>query len=451
MFSLLVKGAKFIRSNPALLVSLFLIVLIPLLVFFLSSYLAQSFQENIDLVLQKEALALQNVLSPYVYDYYQDPEVLQQRIKILIQEKQEISRLKVFVPEINDKFKVVASETEEEINQIISKTSLTLAWHQNQAIAFLSRDKGVRHWNAVRPFYGSQGERAGLISLSLSLGATDELVVQKLKNAYIFALISIVIILVLIIQHTHLFRYVSLFRKMKEVDRAKDSFVNMAVHELRSPVVNMKNYIAETRKKVFSKIEPEEQEDLRRVEVSVNRLNNLISDILDVVKIEQGRLSFVPEIVSPVETIEQVRQELAGKVEERGLSIKFDSRKNREAHISVNPNRLSEILYNLIDNAIKYTQQGEVLLDTKKDDLKGKFYIIIKDTGIGISAEEQQHLFSRFYRIRKRETAEVEGTGLGLWIAKRLCKKMKGEILVESIEGVGTKFIIVFPLIKTEE
>ncbi len=448
MFSLLTKGLRFIRSNLALLISLFLIVLIPLLIFLLSSSLAKSFQENIDIVLQKEAMMLQSVLSPYVYDYYKEPEELQQRLKVFITENEELSQIRVFLPEGDNRFKIIASRAEEEIEEISTKESLVLAWSQNQAIAFLGKEEGARHWNIIRPFLNPKSEKVGLISISLSLESIDKAVVKELERAYIFALVSIIVILILVIQHTHLFQYVSLFKKAKAIEKTKDSFMNMAVHELRSPIVNMKNYLIEIKHKIFSDLGEEEKEDMRRVEVSVNRLNNLVSDILDVIRIEQGRLDFRLETIYPTSLIEKVRAELISKAERKGLFIKFDKNKNQEAQISVNPNRLSEILYNLIDNAIKYTPMGEILLDTKKDTFRKKFYIIIKDTGIGISAEETKHLFDRFYRVKNRETAEIEGTGLGLWIVKNLCKKMKGYIMVESIKGVGTKFILIFPLVK---
>lgn len=449
MFLLLKRGLIFIKKNPALLVSLLLIVIIPLLIFFLSSYLTKNFQENIDLTLQREALTILNVLAPHVYDYYENPEVLQKRMQGIVDQNLDLSHVKVFLPTKDDKFKTIASSDVEDQETMTEKTSLVLAWNKDQAIAFLSREKGVRHWSAIKPFYGPDGRKIGLISLSLSLEQIDALVVREMERAYLIALVSIVFILFLIIQHTHLFRYVSLFNKAREIDKIKDNFMNMAVHELRSPVVNIKNYLLEIKERIFHKLEPSEQEDLSRVEASVSRLNTLITDVLEVIKIEQGNIAFQNKAVVPVEIINATRQELFKKAEKRGLIIKFDENKNKDVKIKADPERLKEVLYNLIDNAIKYAKQGEggeIILDTKKDTIRRKFYILVEDTGIGISAEEQKRLFQRFYRIKNRETSDVEGTGLGLWIVKRLCKKMKAEILMESIKGVGTKFIIIFPL-----
>ncbi len=117
--------------------------------------------------------------------------------------------------------------------------------------------------------------------------------------------------------------------------------------------------------------------------------------------------------------------------------------------VYVNPNRLKEILYNLIDNAIKYTFRGKIEVKTKIDQVKRKCYISIEDTGVGISAEAQRWLFEKFFRVKTKETADIPGTGLGLWISKALTEKMGGEIFIESIEGTGSKFTISFPLVKS--
>jgi len=446
MFNAFREGIKFIRANPSLLLSLFLIIVIPLSIFLLTSFLAKSFQENTDLTLQKEALAIQSIFSPYAFEYHDNPEMLQKTINYLTEQNPDLSQLRVFIPAENDSFKIIASRFPEEKEKELSKTSLTLAWHKNQAIAFLSKEKGIRFWNVIRPFYGPEGEKIGLTSIALSLEQTDNSVAQQLTRAYLFGLIIIVFILLLIIQHTRLFQYVSLFNKLRQIDKTKDSFMNMAVHELRSPVVNIRNYVSELKEEIAPLLDSEKREDLSRIEISVQRLNDLISDILDVVRIEQGRLSFASKVISPVEIINEVKNELAGKARQKGLAIEFDESQNKEAKIKVNPNRFKEVLYNLVDNAVKYTKKGRVAITTKKDIYKKKFYIVIEDTGIGVSAEEQGRLFERFYRVRNKETIDIGGTGLGLWIVKRLCKKMKGVVLLESIKGVGSKFILIFPL-----
>ena len=454
MFNLLKKGVVFIKTNPSLLFSLFLIVIVPISVFWLTSFLAKSFQENINLTLQNEAMTIEGVISPYISQYYNQPEVLQTKIEYLSKQNPALSQLEVFLPTDSDNFKSIASQSQKNEGENkggenkISRTSLLLAWHNNQAIAFLSEKKGIRFWNVIKPFYDQDGNKIGLSSISLSLEFADNAITQTIKRAYLFALIIILLILSLIIHHTRLFQYVNLFKELQRAEKTKDAFMNMAIHELRSPVVNIRNYIGELREETKSVLDSEQKEDMKRVEISINRLNNLISDVLDVVRIEQGRLSFVPERISPIKTIQETAEELRGKALAKNLKLEILTPGDINGTIEVNPNRFKEMIYNLVDNAIKYTKKGKVTVSTKQDTIKKKFYVIVEDTGIGMSAEEQIHLFERFYRVKNRETADIDGTGLGLWIIKKLCSKMSGKILIESIKGVGSKFILIFPLVK---
>jgi len=190
----------------------------------------------------------------------------------------------------------------------------------------------------------------------------------------------------------------------------------------------------------------EQKKSFLRVEISAKNLSNLIEDILQVARIEQKRLDFTPEKVQPLNIIKEVVEELKPKAEEKGLRLVFEP-KEEPFYLKVNPNRLRQILFNLINNAIKYTLRGGIEVQTRANLTKGKYYISIIDSGIGISAENQKHIFEKFYRVKTRETAGIPGTGLGLWIVKELCQNMKGEILVESIEEKGSKFTVIFPLI----
>jgi signal transduction histidine kinase len=113
--------------------------------------------------------------------------------------------------------------------------------------------------------------------------------------------------------------------------------------------------------------------------------------------------------------------------------------------IAVDPARFRQVLVNLIGNAIKYTPTGDVKVRVQKKEDYIEFRI--SDSGIGISAEDQKKLFQKFQRISSTETAEIRGTGLGLWITKQIVEQMGGKITVESIKGVGTHFVVEFPIV----
>ena len=114
--------------------------------------------------------------------------------------------------------------------------------------------------------------------------------------------------------------------------------------------------------------------------------------------------------------------------------------------VYVDPSRLRQVIDNLVNNAIKYTLEGEVSVSYRLEG--GNVLIIVKDTGIGISAQDQKNLFDKFYRVKNEKTVDVPGTGLGLWISREMVRKMNGTITFASAENIGSQFIISLPYMK---
>ena len=159
---------------------------------------------------------------------------------------------------------------------------------------------------------------------------------------------------------------------------------------------------------------------------------------------QQGRLSFNLQIIQPEDSISSVVESLTYTANQKGLQVSYDMKNS--ARILVDKDRLKQVLINLVGNAVKYTPKGSVTVTSYSE---GDIYMIrVSDTGIGISAEEQKKLFTRFYRIRSKETENIRGTGLGLWITKEIVSQMGGQLAVESIKGKGTDFIASFPIVK---
>jgi signal transduction histidine kinase len=355
----------------------------------------------------------------------------------------------VAIPE-EKKFKIIASQNSKEIGRELKGRAVRLAWDENQVYAFKSAQDNERFWEVVKPIENSQGQKIAIVGMAISLKRADTLMKNTIFYSYLIALIAIIFTLFLIIHHTRLFSYVALSKKLQEIDKMKDDFIRMAIHELQGPIGNIRNYALVLKEEADWLLEKEQKTYLSRIVASSQRLNELISDMLVVSRIEQGRIELKPQKVYPPKIIKEIIEELKFKAQEKQLNLIFQE-KEEPYFIKVNPHRLKEIIYNLIDNAIKYTFEGEVKIQTQVDEKRKRYYIIIQDTGLGMSAENQKHLFEKFYRIKSRETADIPGTGLGLWITKQLVEKMGGEILVESIEKIGSKFTIIFPLFKEEK
>ncbi len=443
------EGLVFIRRNPSILFSFVLLVLIPLALFIQTTFVVRTFERNIDFILQEKALALGRMVGAIADDYVEDKEELQRRIFLLAEENPDFHALRLIAKDVNGEFTVIASKDPSQIGErIVDDTSLLLASGKNQAFAYESKDSFGRFWNVVIPFGGAA--HYGLITLSLSLASSDAIILQSIRWSYVLLFGFILLVLFLVVQHTRLFQYVFISTKLQEIDEMKDQFIRMAIHELQAPMVNVRSYLYvlrdEIRKVVAEERAPELYRDIFRGILSAERLILLIQDMLQVSRIERGILDLTPSKVQPEDLLQQLVEEFKNKAEAKGLALEYRP-KIGEYLLYINANRLGEVIGNLIDNAIKYTRSGKIAVNTSLDESRRLYFINVEDSGIGISAEEQVKLFSKFYRVRNKETQDISGTGLGLWIAKTLTEAMRGKILVESVRGSGSRFSVAFPYV----
>lgn len=442
----------FIKKNPGILFSLALIVLIPVLIFFNIFFIISAFQEHLDDSLHSKAILGQTIFALLASEYIQQPEIIQSQIEQMqkMEGGEKIIDLQVIAPGKEGELEVKAAKNQNKIGTTVEMDpTIIMPWYQGRPFASLRMENNERVWFVVNTFFNQEtGEKLGLISLTLSLAQTDALIHRTILLAYLFLVITILVVLFLVAHHTKLFTYVVLYDKLKEVDAIKDNFVRMATHELQSPITVIRGYIEELEEEMKDSLVGNKREFIKRIKVSAKNLSDLVYDILEVARLEQGRLDFTPQKISPPKVIFEIIQGLKIKTEQKNLDLVFENAKEDVDYIKINPNRFYQILTNLLENAIKYTPAGKISVKTRKDENKKEYIIEIEDSGLGISAIDQKRLFEKFYRVKTKATAEIPGTGLGLWLTKQMVEGSGGKIFVESIEGKGTKFILSFPLIK---
>jgi len=248
----------------------------------------------------------------------------------------------------------------------------------------------------------------------------------------------------LFFRHARIIDYTALYKKLKEVDQLKDDFVSMASHELRTPLTVIRGYAENLRES--GPVNENQEISLKRIDIATKQLDDLVNDMLDVSRIEQGRMKVELQEINPIANISEIVEGFVSLAEAKGIKMKFTHELQTDIKINIDPARFKQVLTNIIGNSVKYTKEGEIKINLKK--IGEDLVIRVSDTGFGMSAEAQKNLFTKFYRIQTDETREVRGTGLGLWITKQIVEIMKGTITVESIEGVGSHFIISFPKVK---
>lgn len=225
-------------------------------------------------------------------------------------------------------------------------------------------------------------------------------------------------------------------------DVAKSEFISTVSHELRTPLTSIKGYTDLVYAEAVGSINEQQQRFLGIVRNNADRLTALISDLLDISRIDTGRVKLNMESLVLTDLVREVAESMRGQVESKGLRLELDLSEEVESIIG-DRMRLGQIVTNLIGNACKYTDQGWVRV--KVSSLGGAIRMDVADSGIGIAVEDQRKVFDRFYRV---DTPLVEGrggTGLGLAITKELVELHGGRVWVESELGVGSTFTVVLP------
>lgn len=243
--------------------------------------------------------------------------------------------------------------------------------------------------------------------------------------------------------------------KEKAEEHEQAEFISTASHEMRTPVASIEGYLGLALNPNTAKIDDKAREFIMKAHEAAQHLGRLFQDLLDVSKSEDGRMTNLPRVVDIVPFTETIVQGLVQKAQAKGLQLIFKPTANRAQktitpvyYVNQDNDHIREILDNLIENAIKYTPRGSVTVDVIGGD--DKVTISVKDSGLGIPAEDIPHLFQKFYRVNNADRQQIGGTGLGLYLSRRLAESMQGRLWVESVHGQGSTFYFELPRIDNQ-
>ncbi len=235
-----------------------------------------------------------------------------------------------------------------------------------------------------------------------------------------------------------------------EADRAKRDFISSVSHELRTPLTSIKGYVDLLLLGAAGPLGEGQQSFLSVVKNNANRLMDLINDILEIGRIDADKIRLNFELVSMGDIFQDVLQTMRAEIERKSTMIKVDVEPDLP-HIPADLRRVTQVVLNLVSNAVKYTYPGAQVTLRAFINPAGLLQTDVEDDGVGILPEQQQHLFRRFYRADNPLRDEVGGTGLGLSIAKSFVELHGGEMWVQSESGKGSTFSFMLPLTQPEQ
>ena len=239
----------------------------------------------------------------------------------------------------------------------------------------------------------------------------------------------------------------------KRIERIKSEFVSVAAHQLRTPLSGIKwtlETFLEEASEEKGKLDEDEVSLIKKAYNANERMVGLVNDLLNVSRIEEGRYVYEPEVIDVYEAIKPVIEEYKENFKEReDLNFKVNKVKKDLPDVRVDVEKIGIVIQNFLDNAIKYTDEGDVVLSIDTDD-ENMIRISVQDDGVGIPEEQQKRLFDKFFRAENVVRKDVEGSGLGLFISKNIIEAHGGEIDFNSTEGEGSIFYFTIPTIENE-
>ncbi len=379
-----------------------------------------------------------------------------QRLDSLLKEEQVKSE--ILIASIADG--VVVVDREGTIQLFNPAASAMTGWHSEEAIGIDNRsifsfydDQDHNVSETLQPFASVLEQGTQFANNDLKLGTRSS------KKLYI----SLTISPIASPQSGEVVGAIGIFRDISEdrqEEKQRAEFISTASHEMRTPVAAIEGFLALALNPSVSKVDDKGREYLTKAHEATKHLGQLFQDLLTISKAEDGRLENHPQVIEATALLRDLFEQWRFAAEKKKLSLNLvsgdQSLKSDDSkvilpvyYVHADPERLREVLTNLFDNAVKYTAKGGITIRLEADN--EMVMMSVEDTGVGIAREDIPHLFQKFYRVDNTATRQVGGTGLGLYLSRKIIELYQGNITLDSELGKGSRFTVSLPRISAEQ
>ncbi len=433
------RGLLEMRSNSRLMFVAVLLFVFPLLFVWITQSFFEVSYSNIETTEKKRVSILHDVLATMLI--YQNSDVsINQLITTVVNENDDITKIRIVEKDSNG-FKILYANDPSFVGKYEvaddSYRSLPMS-SQNQSIVVSTINQGVRTWQTFRSLELSD-KRELFIFSEHSFAVVDSVMFARRQQSYLGLTAIFIFLIALAVWLKRQVNWEKSHSNLAKQMQERDLFSNMIAHEFRTPLTAIKGYssfLLESKN-----LSTEENRFAYNIRTSAERLVILVNDFLEVSRLQSGKLKIENVEIDVGNIVKVAVQDLTNMAKEKGLSLNYKE-SSLPVLLKTDAARLTQVLVNLISNAIKYTERGSV--EVKVTDTRAGVTIIIEDTGMGISADDQQKLFTPFTRVGDVDNTTITGTGLGMWITKQLVALLRGTVGIESIKGVGTHVVLNF-------
>lgn len=433
------NGFKVMRSNSRMVLVGVLVFVFPLLFVWISQSFFTTAYDNINTTEKRQVSLLHDSITTTLKAVSNKEEVLPALINVFTAENPEITKIRV-VDEVEGSFKILYAndrslvgnlEKSDELYRVLPLSA------ENSSFIVESVLNGARTWQTFRSVT-VEGEKL-IVFTEHNFTVIDSVMAARRQYSYYGLTVIFLFLMALAYWLNRQTNWQHRHDVLQQQLHERDLFSNMIAHEFRTPLTVIKGYASFLEDS--ETISTEDKRFANTIKVSAERLVLLVNDFLEVARLQSGKLIVKRESVDLRTVLTQVASNLQSLAGEKGLTL-IDARSSVPVFMDTDAARMIQILTNIVTNSIKYTDSGTITLECQQR--KGKVSIYIKDTGTGISAEDQQKLFTPFTRVGGVDKTTTTGTGLGMWITQQLVTLLGGTIGVESIKGIGTHIIITF-------
>lgn len=433
------RGVKYVKNHPHILFALLLVIVLPLSFLYSGNQFLDAGKSNQERLENERIGLMHDVFISLIEVSNANAVTLQSEIVKIATLNPDIVAFKIS-QKTTDGFIPIASLYDEEIGKVEEESQIyNYAFTRpDESVVDVITDSSDRFLRGVRLV--ELNDSSYVILTVTSRASVDALFNARKQTAYITLGLIYMFVLAIAFWHVRLTDYRYLYKKARKSIETKDLFTNMITHELRAPLTAIKGYASMIEESSESK--PEEGKYAVRIRESSERLLGIVNDLLDVARMQSGKLKIEKTEASISEVVVSVCEELTPSALEKEIILSY-SGTEEEHNAQTDSKRLHQAITNLVSNAIKYTKQGSIELAVEEKAVN--IELRVKDTGMGISAKDQKQLFAPFFRVENDDVSQITGTGLGMWITRQLIELMGATVGVESIKGVGTHIVVTIP------